>query len=493
MNIGTRSTTLNREFNGFKLTGEQDHSVDLMVEGKNLKIKAYAGASKTFTMAAGSFEMPGRGLYISFNKAIADEAASILKPGTASRTAHSLAYGGVGYKYKDRLQRINGYVIADYLKMKMGVNGFSLAASGNLIIDTITRFTQSGDQSIEKKHAPWSQLEKVAEPEQQIQIVDQLIPWAKKAWEMMVDINGTMPVTHDVYLKIWTLTRPKLRYDYIMFDEAQDASPMMLDLVQHQYAQQIYVGDSFQQIYSWRGAVNAMDEIKTENEAQLTQSFRFGQEIADTANDILNNQLELKEPVNIRGFSEVESSLGQCTPDAILSRTNGELIQGIINCQENGLKMHISGGSGQAVSLVRGLRDLQQKGESSHRELSLFNSFEEVEEYAETDSGGDIKAILKQIKSRGTTDLIALLECSSDDKKEADVVLSTAHKAKGLEFPNVLLGPDFRGPEDEGYTPEDTRLTYVAATRAQNMLDISKCKPVLSAIYDYQQNNNPRV
>jgi cyanophycinase-like exopeptidase len=77
----------------------------------------------------------------------------------------------------------------------------------------------------------------------------------------MIDPRGTCPITHDVYLKLWSLERPKISSDFLLFDEAQDANPVMLDLVMGQDAQKILVGDRYQQIYSWRGAVNAMQSV----------------------------------------------------------------------------------------------------------------------------------------------------------------------------------------------------------------------------------------
>ena len=67
----------------------------------------------------------------------------------------------------------------------------------------------------------------------------------------------------------------------------------------------------------------------------------------------------------------------------------------------------------------------------------------------------------------------------------ADRVLSTAHKAKGLEWPRVRLGADFPGLEElhaaadrDGVpqlTPEERdqelNLLYVAVTRARQQLE----------------------
>jgi antirestriction protein ArdC/DNA polymerase III epsilon subunit-like protein len=74
-----------------------------------------------------------------------------------------------------------------------------------------------------------------------------------------------------------------------------------------------------------------------------------------------------------------------------------------------------------------------------------------------------------------------------------DVVVTTAHKAKGLEWDNVRIYSDFWGPrvnkktgEEEFPAPEELRLAYVALTRAQKKLDPG----ALSWIYDYTSESD---
>ncbi|WP_216917389.1 UvrD-helicase domain-containing protein, partial [Nocardia noduli] len=69
-----------------------------------------------------------------------------------------------------------------------------------------------------------------------------------------------------------------------------------------------------------------------------------------------------------------------------------------------------------------------------------------------------------------------------------DVIVSTAHKAKGLEWDRVRIGDDFRGPTEHPVTgklilpaPEELRLAYVAVTRARTVLDPGS----LAYVYDH--------
>jgi len=75
---------------------------------------------------------------------------------------------------------------------------------------------------------------------------------------------------HDGYLKLYQLSNPVLQYDCILLDEAQDINPVTGEIIFSQsrafnfYSKKtsiILVGDSHQQIYSFRGA---RDQRRTE-------------------------------------------------------------------------------------------------------------------------------------------------------------------------------------------------------------------------------------
>ncbi|MEQ7008322.1 DEAD/DEAH box helicase family protein, partial [Actinopolymorpha sp. B17G11] len=76
---------------------------------------------------------------------------------------------------------------------------------------------------------------------------------------------------------------------------------------------------------------------------------------------------------------------------------------------------------------------------------------------------------------------------------EVDVVVSTAHKAKGLEWDRVRIGDDFQAPTRDNETgqvtstpsPEELRLAYVAVTRARKELDPGS----LDYVYDHTDPN----
>src|SRR6202012_871263 len=108
----------------------------------------------------------------------------------------------------------------------------------------------------------------------------------------------------DIYLKVWAQTEPRIAANFILFDEAQDSDGVMLStLALQRHAQIIYVGDPYQQIYEWRGAVNAMAQIHAP-EFALTESFRFGPTCAALASRIL---ALLGERTPVRGQDAIGS------------------------------------------------------------------------------------------------------------------------------------------------------------------------------------------
>ncbi|OUL84284.1 DNA helicase, partial [Paraburkholderia hospita] len=77
-------------------TPEQQAIVDAVAGGGNLKIKAYAGAGKTSTLRLVANRLAHqRGIYLAFNREIAEHARRGFPPNVMAGTVHSLAYRSV--------------------------------------------------------------------------------------------------------------------------------------------------------------------------------------------------------------------------------------------------------------------------------------------------------------------------------------------------------------------------------------------------------------
>jgi F-box protein 18 (helicase) len=146
---------------------------------------------------------------------------------------------------------------------------------------------------------------------------------------------------HDGYLKLWQLRQPNLQSNYphhvLMIDEGQDMNPAMLDVLMRQKTTKIIVGDPNQQIYMFRGAINALSSVEATHTYHLTQSFRFGPRIAYAANCCLDFFQNIEDQTLVGGRKkdflinrDEIKVLKDFKPIAIISRTNLGLFNEVV-------------------------------------------------------------------------------------------------------------------------------------------------------------------
>jgi hypothetical protein len=179
---------------------------------------------------------------------------------------------------------------------------------------------------------------------------------------------------------------------------------MLSVLGQQRHAQIIYVGDPYQQIYEWRGAVNAMAQIDAP-ERPLTESFRFGQTLAALASRVL---ALLGEPTPIRGQSGIGSIMVEdpaISPpvDAILCRKNATAIWQLAAGLEMSHRPAIRMNPSEIVAFADGADQLLA-GRRAFRPLAfaLFESWKEVQSFPRSAAGQDLLPIAQIIDERGT-------------------------------------------------------------------------------------------
>ncbi|MDY6893924.1 MAG: UvrD-helicase domain-containing protein [Thermotogota bacterium] len=464
------------KYKGKILTEEQESHVNTIIStGQDYAIQAPPGSGKTFLLLALARKMSGYGLSVSFNKLLAIEASSKFCSSVMCKTGHALAYGAVGYKYRKRLKKLTGKHLADTEDIGDWQNYNSPANKGYLILNTIRKYCYSSDKEITKYHLP--QLTILNDENLELMQED-LVYYSKEIFSKMVDESSELPITHDVYLKIWGLTNPIIKKDYIFFDEYQDSNPVIANIIKSQDCQKIFVGDQFQQIYSWRGAVNALKD-KSLDMLYITKSFRFGNAIAEMTNRIITSYYPYKFPYTpFYGNDSVNSTISyeSKVPNCIICRTNKGVITQTISMLDKNYIVHILGGAQPLTYLINSIEQLKIKGYTNHPDLFLFSSYADLKEYADSPMGGDIKPVLKLITTYSRERLLNILESTAESAEEADITITTAHKAKGLEWLTVRLANDFKCPtEDSIPTTEETNILYVAASRALHCLDLSEC------------------
>lgn len=472
-----------------KPTAEQDRANELFPLGGSLRINAYAGAGKTSTLQMLAHSTNRRGQYIAFNRSIVGDAKDKFPKTIECSTTHGLAYRSTPDALRRSSDKMTGRTSAQQLAEILGLkktwrvdqdHTLQPRSQAYLILETIKRYAQSGDDEIVDKHVPRHGSLRTANEQVLAEVTDFARRGAAHVWARMRSPEDELPLGHDGYLKLWALSRPQIAADFILLDEAQDTNPVVLEVLREQKAQLVYVGDRYQQIYEWRGAINAMEAIETEHSVGLTQSFRFGPQIAAAASVVLQR---LGERSALVGNPALSSRVGPCIPDTILARTNANVMTALVDALNDGRSPHLVGGTGELMEMLRGVQDLKQGTPSTVPEFFGFQNWNEVEEFSKTQEGEHLTTFVNLVDSRGERQLMWALGRSVEEK-DANIILSTAHKSKGREWDNVRLMDDFvksrpeksddpleRERRDKDSAAE-LRLFYVAMTRARKAIDI---------------------
>ncbi len=476
-------------------TDEQINALTMALDGKSFKVVAYAGAGKTTTLKLIGERLAGRGLYLAFNKAIATEARQKFPQHVDCRTFHSLAYRHVprDITAKLALPRSSPKRLGDELGLqrvqvrrlidgKSTVVNFTPARLARFVSDAVSNFCSTHASYPAPRHLHFPSWLNETDSEN---LREMLYPAVEQRWLQSIDARHPAGIGHEIYLKLWALSKPTIPADFILFDEAQDADPLMMGILTQQSKQVIYVGDAHQQIYEWRGAVNAMKKLPLP-QTLLTQSFRFGDKIADVANVFLK---ALQEEVPLRGNPAKKSSVAKTlvngNKDAILCRTNASAMVQLLTGLKRGHKVALQADTERMLKFCQSADNLKQgKPAYGVPELAYFYNWSDVQDYAETSEGSDIKTLVKLVDEHGT-DTIKQAVNSLSDMNHADYVISTAHKAKGLEWSRVQLDDDFYydvTTHAVKISPEELRLLYVACTRAEQNLDIHHISDLISGL-----------
>lgn len=480
-----------------KDTEEQKYALALAKDVDSLKVNAAAGAGKSYLLRRIAKSQNARFLYLTFGRALADEAKRTFPRNADCMTAHGFAFKQLdgARKLSNKLsRRMTGELGSELL----GLEG-TLADKEDtvdLLVQAIEKFAMSADERISDVHLPDLDLTEAKK--------ERYVSLARDLWALMSSRSNTIPITHDMYLKVFQLRNEDLhaQYDCILADEGQDFSPVMLQIIKQSQCRRVVVGDRHQQIYSFRGSVNALDDFQDSSEAVLSQSFRYGDQVAEFANMVLGFK---DNPPNftIKGSNVIQStaSVGSVLDvpfeechHTIIGRTNAALFETAmyINSLAPMLMFNFVDG------VERYMRPIEQcfllwLGE--HEQIEDY-PFKRYKSYSQFEKNVGLKhpglEWLVRLFSEFGDDVLSMAKavaaCVVKDPRRAAVSFGTAHSTKGREFDNIVLLDDFKTPtqlekmkqdlvragswtrEDQVVHEEEMNMLYVAGTRAKKSL-----------------------
>lgn len=463
-----------------KFTTEQQELFDYFNESdsnENVKIIAYAGTGKSFCLKEIAHILKDkRILNLSFNKKIMLEARKTFPRNVDCSTFHGFAYRKMNPTLIDSPKEFVTY-LSKLLDVKIW--------DAWIVYRVIENFCQNGEAKILPIHSHTEKLvEKYGKKLKKDKIDKKFSDLAQRFWDAYEN-DPNIPVPHFCYLKKFSLLPeiPVQQYDVVLVDEAQDSNPTMISILNKIDQRVIIVGDPFQQIYSFTGAINALDKFDYK-EFHLSKSFRWGEKIADISNMILNFVDNFDKRFPVRGVEERNShilygtNVLDCQRDAILCRTNLSCFMTGVELWHNDIPYYIS--------------DAEQILEQYNKILAIKNSKGKKLPYAGC-WGWDqlVDYVMSTDCELPTAWIVAVIYNSKGHLleqflKRSDrngVAISTAHKAKGLEWETVFVSDDFFENE-KTVCEEEFRLFYVACTRAKSYLCLNFSENKLMGILE---------
>ncbi len=475
------------------LTPEQEGA--LAARSDILQVKAYAGCGKTTLLREFARQGPhGRTLYLAFNKPIAISAQADFGHTALCQTSHSLALRSLmrsrsswrGVALESKIGNPSPSRLSEALPGAFTPGEIS-AGAPRICLEAIRSFIASADPEISSAHLFQSTpLAKAAATRLSLD-PQRLLAAAKLAWEIMSDpSNLALPLSHDGYLKVWSLSEIPIEAELILIDEAQDSNAALLSALRGQPARQIYVGDEHQAIYGFRGALNAFSRLQGAETHYLTRSFRLRSRLARLASGALLLKKAPKPLIGEKDGGLIETKIPLGAKSLFLARSNPGLFERALSLAKAGKKMHFLG-SDTSRFAIDGLDDLlilrsgkkpQDPFMASFADLSaLRDAAEEI-----FDSSLLLKIRLVEEYGQKLPEAMRSISRSTEsDPGKASVTLSTVHKAKGLESDWCELADDFELSAfqrdrleywDEKET-EEANIFYVAITRAKEGLALS--------------------
>jgi len=450
-------------------------------------VEAYAGASKTTSIVESLRYIPKgkKALVLAFNKMIQEELRSRAPSYVDALTFHSLGFRAI--KQRFGAVELDENKVFDIVKSQVPKDTeFDLIIN---VCDTVA-YCKYGlidtsimiDNLIDRFGIDTCDMERKTF----INLVIKTLALDKNM-TAKIDFNDMcwFPFIYNLFLG---------QYDFVYIDERQDLNKSQLMMAKKACkidgGRIVAVGDEYQALYSWRLAdTSIIEDIKKQDKTKvlpLPISYRCPKSIIELAKnwvpDITCPDTAIEGSINEISLNELyDKAKPGCF---ILSRTNGPLIKICMSFIRNGIKANIRG-----RDVGKQLSYLMKR--SKKKQIPAFLKW--LENWKDEEVA---KLKAKNINTENTLDRYECLvnlceECTSleeaikkvndlfnDTDEKNIIILSTVHRAKGLEADDVfILKWTYRAWLDSECSiiekpNEEMNIAYVAATRCKKSLFI---------------------
>ena len=478
----------------------------------NIAINAVAGSGKTTTIIAACKRLnldERKVIFLAFNNSIVDELKAKLKGYAYASTLHAFGYSVLKRLYNHR--EYGMYIKVDgwkYLKyVKEHATELSRIITPSTDAAKVFGFACNVDKIyalarvnlIEYNDKDLSKLRSLCDEHNiltlfdEVEVCNELLQDAyKMPKDLTIDFTDmvVLPLFHKEHIPT---------YEYVFIDEAQDLNKAQRELMLYvsKNGRFIAVGDRNQAINGFAGAdCNSFDNIASQPntiELPLSVNYRCGTNMIAMAQEIVPQIKAHNGAIKgeISHVTQLTRSLFK-ENDMVLCRTSAPLVGLCMKLIESGITAIVKG-----KDIAQDLKNLIENANTKN--------IKEVLEYLEQEKKKVIDIIKEQRKCdeataknstryinledrckcienicmysiENTTQLKSYInKMFTDEKIDNAIVLSTAHKAKGLEANRVMILLPNKLPlsyphQLEWQYQQEMNLKYVALTRAKKEL-----------------------
>ena len=490
---------------GFTPSPYQEKIFDFIVHGNgNAVISAKAGSGKTSTCvtAIKLIKPKNKVMFLVFNKSIAEELSQKLKdyPNVEVRTSHSLGFAIIRKNVEGEVE-LDEFKYRRYIKSNISeLTTIDVTLTKNQLYNYIESICALVDFARFNLAQTAEEVKSLAVKYDvpiffdECDVVIKVLEWGK------TELNS-IDYADMVWLPVeLSMNARAFQKDFIFIDECQDQSLMSIELFLKCFKRGtrfIAVGDEDQCINTFCGsseeAFQYMKDYPKTSQFDLPICYRCPKTVVELAKTLVPD-IECREDAPKGDIIEKCWTSSLRSGDMVLCRSKAPLLKVYTKLLRKGIQCHIKGqdigtnlkklieevdieelntnlkSDGVFVRLYDNLFEIRNKLMESkgldYQDATLTNYI--------TNSYDMIKALTVLAENYTTkTELLSHIDEIFDETREG-VILSTIHKAKGLEADNVYILCNSSMPSSlakkEWEKNAEQNLIYVAYTRAKKKL-----------------------
>ena len=274
-------------------------------------------------------------------------------------------------------------------------------------------------------------------------------------------------ITFDTIRKLvemnhWCKNYIDKKYDMIFIDESQDFDNTMLKiLLEDTTIPKLFVGDTRQAIYEWKGCINAFEKLpKSSLIFEFYSTFRVGLPACNEIRDKFDNCNMISKSLN---ETFIEYDIVPTKKYVYLFRNWRNLLQTAQNINDIWIHNYDS-----QIEYIKKLHSRLQISDLDEDELNEFSD--------------DLPKFLLKLSKDELEKLINDIEKNLVKKENCNVELYTIHSYKGLEYDIIRIYNDIDIKNEQN-------LYYVALTRGKKKIILDTKQPIYENIVDNKKQS----